>query len=246
MELTLPTKIAWRRYITEGDFFASPKKQKELANFLTKINAHHITYEYIEPDDEFYSWFHDAYREMLSNKGNPLEFDVAAYELTDKGVPAPKRALVLYEGATRVGATIFFNFEKSLNIAFKTYVGRWPEQRSLRISPSLYSEYLLRERAQQEHREFVSLGIDRNPYGPNADIGLATFKFSAGYRPRATKKSELTTLDPTTITSDTLVFHTDTDEHQFLTKATLFAHEPDRYEMLIKQSRDVTIDTITL
>ena len=237
MNINYPTKIAWRRYLQDESFFAHSKsKQKALRNFLDKVEQNNITHEYITPDEPFYNWFEGMYEAMLDKKANALSFNVREYQIMERQLPTPKYALILKNAGTPVGATIFFKCARSYNIAFKTYETSWPHNKKLRIGPSLYSEYLLFKKGLQDNKDFVSLGIDRNPYGPNADIGLATYKLSAGYVPREIKNAEYKDIDASTVTDDTLVFKPSTHKEKFITDAVLIAADPDRYEMLQKQT----------
>ncbi len=248
MSLSIPQKVAWRRYIDRDPFFSSSRKSKRLTSFLKKIQDLSISYEIINLHEEkdFYEWFTTCYATMLNSKTAPLKFDVTSYTLYDGQQIAPKCALLLMENGVRIGATIFFVMKKSLNIAFKTYPTNWEINQSLQIGPSLYSEYLLYEHARQCRREFISSGVDRNMYGLHADIGLASFKFSAGYNPRMVANPEYIEIDQSTIKTDTLVFLADTDEAGFITKAKLFANDFEQYTMLLKSGKNVEIDTVKL
>jgi len=248
MKITFPTKVAWRRYINDSDesFLTSKNKQRELNNFLAKTDDCGISSEIIVPDTNFYTWFVDMYRDMLHNKENALEFDVVNYQISDNGKTAPKKALILSESDQIMGATIFFECKNSINISFKVYKNKWYVNKALRIGPSLYSEYLLFKLTKATNRKYISLGIDRNPYGPNADIGLATYKFSANYEPRSTKKAEMNELDTDSINEDMLIFHTNTNESGKITEATLLAKDPDKYAMLLNKHNVEVLNVIKL
>ena len=248
MQLTFPNKVAWRRYIDSNPYFASTRKSNRLANFLKKIKSANISYTIVDLNETegFYEWFNIRYRAMLADKANPLAFDVASYTLSDGRQPAQKCALLLREKGELIGATIFFAMRQSLNIAFKTYPFSWQTDQVLQIGPSLYAEYLLYEHAKRCRKDFISSGVDRNLYGVHADIGLATFKFSAGYNPRSVAKPEYTTIEQSSINKDTLVFLSETDQAGFLTKAKLFTADPDRYTMLLKSTKHTQIETIQL
>ncbi len=246
MIIKYPNKIAWRKRIMEGENFFKGKKQVRLTKLLGNLDAYTITHRFTVPDEKFFEWFCPEYEKMISAKDNALNINVKNYSIQDDNKPAKRMALEIYNNDILIGATLFFDCRLSANIAFKTYKNKWnivgPQ-----IGPSLYSEYLIYEWAKEHNKKFVSLGVDRNPYGPNASIGLASYKLSAGYYPKQPKKCVLLEMDTDTIFSDTLIFSTNDTEKKQILKATLITTNPKNYELLLKQSKNIIqIDTLAL
>lgn len=184
------------------------KNKKRILSTLPKISEHPITHSIKPLDEEFLHWFTPLYSEIIGAKDNAIVHDIHEATL-GKGSEAIYWCLELLENNTPVGGTIFRIKDEKILIAFKVYPHNWKEG-TLQANPSLYTEYLLSKFAYDSGKEIISHGKDRNPYGINAAIGLATFKLSTGYKPYLLlekENCESKTIETDTIKVDSLLLH---------------------------------------
>lgn len=237
MEMNYPTKIIWRKAVDSGTPVFSGKKYRRLQNLLDRIDELEITHEIRRLDEDFLEWFEPRYAKNISSKDNGQIYDVRQRTLTQPASKYPYYCLTLKERGVIVAGTIFSIRSDLLSVAFKVAENNW-DQKSLRPSPSLYTEHLLYQYAIENEKQIMSMGMDTNPYGPNAAIGLAEYKLSAGYLPLLAKTTEHETLNFHKQVEDQLIFMS-TENTRDITKATLVTNNIELYDRIKKSTEKI-------
>lgn len=205
MQLTYPSNHRWQRTVS-GDALShfSPRTAGKIRTALTLLEDNNIHYDISPLSSSFLDLFLPLYAEHIGKKDNAIVHDV--YEKT-LGAPAsnfPYYAFSLYEGDQFIGGTIFSLRPDRISFAYRVFLPRWVRA-AIKITPAYIGEYVTAEFAQQHNLPFISHGRDRNPYGLNAAVGLATFKLSAGCHAYVPTDCEIKTLETDTIQTDALV-----------------------------------------
>jgi hypothetical protein len=205
MQVTYPSHHSWLKDITSGlaiDF--SGRTAKKIHASLPKLADFGITYT-IEPLSEaFLSEFMPLYTQEIGAKENALMQDIPGKTLYNTESSFPYFCLSLRENGLFIGGTIFSVRSDRISYAYRTFLNVW-NAAPLKASPALIGEYAVAQFACDKKLSFLSHGKDRNPYGLNANIGLATFKLSVGCWPSVPPISEIKTIDTETITKDCLI-----------------------------------------
>ncbi len=224
MNMTIPEKVSWRKYIT-SDILSDYGKtaSKRLLKTIENSAQDDITYTISDLTTELIAWFTPLYTEIISTKNSPVIFDI---ENTTKNTDEKTyKMLVITEHGMRIGGLIFSITDMSINIAYKVFANDW-EQSTLPAGPSLYADYLITSYAQSLQKEFISHGKDRNIYGKHSSIGLAVFKIALGYKPYLPKEVSFINFNPLELAVDSLYFEKDTKDdvplvgHIFVTNVT--------------------------
>lgn len=245
MQIPYIPEHTWQKTITADPFSSFGKNSRmRLKSSLKQADDAGVTHA-IEPlTPEILAWFTPLYNQTIGGKENPKIFDIEATTLGKNG-PHPYYALILHERGTAIGATIFSLRKTYLSIAYRIYPNDWTEAR-LQAKPSLYSEYLINRHAHQLGYAKLSHGRDRNPYGPNAQIGLAIFKLSIGCIPMiSADPPPEASFDPAAATCDTLIFERPASGRR-ITQGYLICDEAelDRYRQVMKYPEQVNVDII--
>ena len=196
----------WFKDLPTGDILecSSKKTRYRLRKTLKEIDKVEVTTDIAPLSDAFFSWFTPIYKENIGKKKNARMHDVYDQTLGNKESKYPYYTLTLNEGGIPTGGTIFSVRDDRVSIAYRTYPNKWSGMQ-LSASPSIYTEYLISKHAQELGKEKISHGLDRNPYGPNASIGLAYFKLQIGCYPHLPKNCELHEFDSNKLREDTLL-----------------------------------------
>lgn len=226
----------YKPVVAEPETLFSKKNRKRISSTLARINEHAISHKFSLLDDAFLEWFTPLYNETVGGKQNAVVHDIRAATLENHDSPSEYWGLTVMENGQPIGGTVFGMREEKLMTVFKSYPYKWSEG-TLQANPTLYSEYLLCRHAHETGKESISHGKDRNPYGLNAAIGLATFKLSVGYRANILEDGEgyeQELFDETNLTEDALLLHFP-ESGEEITEATLFTNEPETpaYQQLL-------------
>ena len=245
MKINYPSHHKWNKPLADDPFYSFGKSNTaRLKSTLNKIDNLDIKHEIAPLTEETLSWFTPLYNKTISNKNNPKVFDIYATTL-GKNSKFPYFSLSLYENGSPIGATIFSERKNILSIAYRIYPNKWNDHK-LQASPSIYTEYLLTKYGIEKGFTKLSHGRDRNPYGPNAHIGLAIYKLSVGCSVFTPSVSyEINTMELDDITTDTLVFE-QPKEGERITKGYLCVSKDtkDKYEQVTKYPEQIEIETI--
>jgi hypothetical protein len=205
MQVTYPSHHSWLKDITSGlaiDF--SGRTAKKIHATLPLLADFCVTYT-IEPlRESFLSDFMPLYTSEISSKENALVQDIPGKTLYNTTATAPYFCLSLRENGVFIGGTIFSVRSDRISYAYRTFQNSWVTA-PFKASPALIGEYAVAQFACDLKLPFLSHGKDRNPYGLNANIGLATFKLSVGCWPSVSKGCEIKTIDTDTLTKDCLI-----------------------------------------
>ena len=205
MQVSYPSHHSWLKDITSGlaiDF--SGRTAKKIHTTLPLLADFNVTYT-IEPLSEaFLSDFMPLYTQEIGAKENALMQDIPEKTLHNAASSFPYFCLSLRENGVFIGGTIFSVRADRISYAYRTFQNAWVAA-PFKASPALIGEYAVAQFACDQHLAFLSHGKDRNPYGLNANIGLATFKLSVGCWPSVAKDCEIKTIDTDTITKDCLI-----------------------------------------
>lgn len=246
MHIFYPSEHNWIEPILEDPVSGLGKKnQARVRSSLRKLPDTTVS-STVEPlTQSILDWFTPLYTEQIGQKSNPKIHDLYANTI-GKDVPYTYHALIVKENGRPVGATIFSKRTHILSIAYRIYPRDW-KQNTLQASPSLFAEYLINRYAFECGYKKLSHGKDRNPYGINANIGLALFKLSVGclaYLPTA--GYEVRGLDLTTVSEDILVFEMPAEGIKRITKGYLCVSKESlqKYDTVTKYPKQILIEVI--
>ncbi len=205
MQISYPSHHQWLKDISAGlelDFTGSVAQK--IQSSLPHLGSFGVTYT-IEPLSEAYlEDFMPMYQTEIGSKQNALMHDVPGKTLHNAEAPFPYFCLSLKENGVFVGGSIFSVRPDRISFAYRTFSNGWNKAK-LRASPSLIGEWAVSQYASEQGLAYLSHGKDRNPYGLNANIGLATYKLSVGCRASIRGEFEVLTLDTSTLTEDCLI-----------------------------------------
>lgn len=227
MQIKHSTHHRWHKPITDNPLEQyNRSNQKRLQSSLKKLAEVEVE-SVIEPlTDEFLDWFQPFYEAHMQTLPH-----AAVHDLREKTEPRENvegfYSLTLYEAGEKLGGIIFsLRKDNMFAIMFRALDHNW-HQVKLQANPSLLTDYQLAEFAGKQGKEIFSHGLDRNPYGVNAAIGLATFKLAVGCTPKIPKNPEFITTETDTLTEDALVM-LPPQEGEVITEATLVCtHESE-------------------
>lgn len=242
MIISYPSHHTWTKTLTTDAFAGFGKNHlARLKTTLRKIDTSSVSYS-IEPlTPENLEWFIPLYTATVMTKNNPKVNDIFGSTLGKAG-SHPYYILIIKENSVMIGATIYATRKTSLSFAYRIYPNKWT-QNNLPAGPSLYAEYLLGAWAIENGYLKISHGKDRNPYGINANIGLALFKLSVGCAVELpTGEYEILSLDTDDITTDILVFEQPKDTERKITQAYLYVQKETlaKYESIKKYDHTIT------
>ena len=227
MRLRYAPKHRWLKQLP-ADFIENygSSAQKQLRTSLEKIVEAEITHTIAPLTESDIDWFTPFYEANLASKDSAVIHDVYATTLGKHPKDTYFMLKTSERGVSR-GAMIFAKREDRIATVYRTFERDWQESK-LRANPALLSEYFLDSYAKECGYSKLSHGKDRNPYGLNAAIGLATFKLSIGCRPYCYEtETEFRELDTDDVTSDVLVLAAPDSGNQ-ITHAYLMVNETTR------------------
>lgn len=229
------TKHRWRRLVNQSakEIFGKNNAEK-IRSSLKRIADTPVRTEISPLDEKSIAWFEPLYTETISQKQNAKLHNLRETTI-DSTSSFPFFILTLYSGDTPIGGTIFSERDDMLAIAYRIQPNAWEEE-SLPANPSIFSEYILNQHAQSLGKMYVSHGVDRNPYGLNANIGLAQFKLRVGCFPLLTKDCESRELAIEEQTDNILVLELPEKGEERIRCAHLVVREEEKdvYTMLTK------------
>ncbi len=205
MQITYPSHHSWKRAVSDDPLeLFSPRTKNKILAAVSNLEAEGVSYS-IEPlKESFFETFIPLYTSKIGQKDNAIVHDVVKNTLGKGASSFPYYSLSLFEKNEFIGGTIFSVRRDRISFAYRIFLPKWNSV-NLKISPAYIGEYAAAMFAHEHKLPFISHGRDRNPYGLNADIGLATFKLSAGCRAYVPSDCEVKTIDTTTITQDCLI-----------------------------------------
>lgn len=207
MQVTYPSHHRWLKDISAGfeiDF--SGRAAKKIHAALPQLEGFNISYT-IEPLNEaFLEDFIPKYEADIGSKQNALLHDVKGKTYNNEKSIFPYFCLSLKEHGVFIGGTIFSVRTDRVSYAYRTFNNNWIDA-PVKASPALIGEYAVAQFACAQGLKYLSHGKDRNPYGLNASIGLATFKLSVGCRPYigSDESDVIKTIDTKDLKEDCLI-----------------------------------------
>jgi hypothetical protein len=205
MQISYPSHHRWLMDISSG-LEASFKGRvgKKILTTLPLLPQARIHY-HIEPLNEaFFTKFLPLYSSQIQTKPNALIHDIIEKTLNNSTSTFPYYCLSITEGDTFMGGAIFSVRKDRISYAYRTFIKEW-QHAKLKAGPALIGEYAVAEFSCSKGLTFISHGKDRNPYGLNANIGLATFKLSVGCYPSVSGDFEVKTLRTGELTEDCFI-----------------------------------------
>lgn len=249
MNKTYPPYVRWMKPVcADPAQLYGKKNQKRIRSTLGRIEESGISHELRPLDDAFLEWFGPWYQTNIGSKRNAAVHDLRAKTLENTESLSEYWCLELLQNGERLGGTILGVREDRIMIAYRTYQQKWNNELTLQANPSLYTEYLVSAWAYALGKEWISHGKDRNPYGLNANIGLAIFKLSVGCSASIALDSEDYTplsLPLDSVTEDALILESPTAGAE-ITKATLWVarENEQKYAQLSGYSERLTVEII--
>ncbi len=244
MVITYSSHHRWIKQVPVNPFDSFGQKQRsKLQDALSRITTLPIRSDVAELDESFLARFMPLYESRLSTMKNPAHSDIWAKTLGIK--ERTYFSLSLWEDDVFLGGTIFRVVGEELRIAYRVYEHDW-ERVPLQVSPSMYTEYLITKYAHEHDIRVISHGKDRNPYGPNASIGLASFKLSVGCRPEQVNNVPIHTLDTDSLTEDAFILEYPGDMKHAITHAYLVISRENEYRwtQVTKYPKQLTVTTL--
>ncbi len=246
MQVTYPSHHSWLKDIVPGvDINFSGRVAKKIQATLPLLEKASIIYTVLPLSEDFLHDFMPMYNQKIGTKENVLEQDVTAKTLHNTKSPFPYYCLSLRENGEFVGGTIFSLRSDKVSFAYRTFNTHWNSAESLKASPALIGEHAVTKFAADQGLTSVMHGKDRNPYGLNASIGLASFKLSVGCRPSVPRDYELKTIDTDTITEDCLILELP-KSGSLITKAYLTTKRENehQYTRATKYPEQLTVEVL--
>lgn len=246
--ISYPSKITWLEIVTEhADSELRKNHRARMRSLLSKLSSTTITHTVSPLTEAALDWFLPLYNSKIGQKENPNIYNIFETTIGKKN-PPNYFILTLFERNIPIGGTIFSERKDKLSIAYRIYPNDWTAQTvPLQANPALYSEYLINAHAWSHGYHLISHGRDRNPYGLNANIGLALFKLSIGCTPHVPASSyEVLSLDLDYVFQDIFVMEMPPDNNQRVERATLYASKEtvDKYMPLTKYPDKVQVKVI--
>ena len=205
MQITYPSHHRWQRSVSSDPLeLFSPRTKNKILAAVANLAAEEVSYS-IEPlKESFFELFIPLYTSKIGQKDNAIVHDVVKNTLGEGASSFPYYSLSLFEKGEFIGGTIFSVRPDRISFAYRIFLPKW-NIANLKMSPAYIGEYAAALFAYEHKLPFISHGRDRNPYGLNADIGLATFKLSAGCHAYVPNDCEIKTIDTRDITRDCLI-----------------------------------------
>ncbi len=221
MVITYANKQRWYKELRENplDGFGG-NAQSKIKSTLKKIHFYGIEAKIRPLTRELLNEFLPIYEKEIMRKNNPRIFNVEDKTLGKASSGYPYFYLSLTENDHVLGGTIFSEKPDTLSVSYRAYGANW-RHATLQAKPALYAEYVLAKKALSLGKARISHGRDRNPYGLNANIGLAAFKLSIGCRPYVPEDFELNVIDTDTIKTDALILQYPDNGENRISKAFL-------------------------
>lgn len=245
MLITFPSAHRWLKTLPQDPFSGfGTNNTKKIKNSIPKLSEAGINYSIKPLSEEIIAWFEPWYADTIGSKHNPKISSI--YDTTiGKSSAYPYFALIVTQDTKVVATTIFSKRKTLLSIAYRIANQNWVGAPVV-ASPSLIAEFATQEYALNENLTVISHGKDRNPYGINANIGLALFKLSVGCEPYLPLGDfETDTINTNSLTSDILIFALP-DSGTKITQGYLCAN-PDvieKYSAFQKYSEKITITVL--
>ena len=239
MQVTFPSHHQWLKDISAGPEidFSGSVAQKIHAS-LPHLEKFGVTYSIKPLSEDFLNDFMPKYQIEIGSKQNALMQDVPGKTLYNKESSYPYFCFSLEENGVFIGGTIFSVRKDRVAFAYRAFTNSWIDAK-LRASPALIGEYAVAQYAASIGLTHISHGRDRNPYGLNANIGLATFKLSVGCRPSALGEFEVLTIETSTLNEDCLILELP-KEGTRITKAYLVTlHETEENYLRVTKYPDL-------
>lgn len=207
MQLTYPKFIAWKISL-QGKYspleLLSEKNAKKIQKSLQALHETPFSFQRKKVDEDFLKNFIPLYEEGIRALPNGVLHDLR------KGIAAKNHlgfceAIALYEQQKLLGAQIFRIRKDSISILYRMF----PKKLSLPLHTTigLIASYHLYQYALELGKPEITHGRDRNVFGPNAAIGLASYKLESGAHPFVSNNPDNEIYrDLTPLAEDALVF----------------------------------------
>ncbi len=245
MQVTYPSHHRWQRSVLSDPLeHLSHRTAGKIRTAIALLPTNNISYT-IEPlTEKFLDIFLPLYTTTIEQKDNAIVHDVAENTLGVGASRFPYYALSLHERETFLGGTIFSLRPDRISFAYRIFLPKW-QHADIKISPAYIGEYAAAVFAHEHAVPFISHGRDRNPYGLNADIGLATFKLSAGCKAYVPTDCEIKTINTTEIKEDCLILEKPKDGTA-ITKAYLVTSKEteQKYLQVTKYPNQLAVEVL--
>jgi len=218
---------------------------KKISKLLSNIDNTTINYTFSPLDEHFFTWFTPQYENQVGMKKNFSGHNVINLTLRRENKKYSYFSLTVLESGQPVGGAIFTLRKNRLSVAFRIFKPDWGENPTVRCSPALFAEYLLARHAKENNLGHLAHGVDKNPYGIHASIGLAIFKLSVGCHPEVTLNHEVKEINISECPPDALILEYPT-ESRIITNATLITTTEalTKCEQLFKYEHLLRVKTV--
>lgn len=231
MQISYPSHHRWLLDISSGtEACFTGRVGKKIRSTLPLLTQSKIDY-HIEPLNEaFFNDFLPLYASQIQTKENALIHNIIDKTLNNQDSLFPYYSMTLTEGGVFIGGAIFSVRSDRISYAYRVFNKQWLHA-THKAGPALIGEFAVAEFSSNRGLTYISHGMDRNPYGLNANIGLATFKLSVGCLPSVSSAHEVKTLRTSTLTRDCFILAMPTSG-KTITKAYLVTRKENEAEYI--------------
>lgn len=244
MLITYADNHTWRKTM-HPDIFPDfgTSNSKKVKACLASLEANKITHEFTPLDEDFFQWFQEMYDTQIGTRKNFGGQKIVESTLHRTESKHPYFSLTLKQDGKEVGGAIFTQRKDRISLVYRAFLAKFPEH-NLRATPALYAEYLLHVEALRLGLPDFAHGADKNPYGINSAIGLATFKLSVGCTARLQRQRDPHQIETESIDQDALILELP-EQGEIITDAHLITTVDNlpKYEQLLKYPDQLNITT---
>jgi len=159
--------------------------------------------EFHEMTDSLLDKFEALYNTFMTAKEGGIVYPVKEKIQANQAKGRKYHILALWNEDELVGGLVFSERKSSLSVAYRVYPIKL--DLGMKSSPAQIAEYLIIDFALKHGKNKINHGRDRNAFGLNADIGLASFKMRTGATPFVSKNVNEKLELPSELDQDVLV-----------------------------------------
>ncbi|MBT6253837.1 hypothetical protein HOI83_01230 [Candidatus Uhrbacteria bacterium] len=198
--------ISWNVYLDDfesADDAFSSKRVTRVRKSLENLKDSQYRFEQLELTDDLLDQFVVLYDAFMTKKEGGVVYPVKEGINANQEKGRKYHMLALWNGEVLEGGLIFSERKSAISVAYRVF----PTSLDIATtaSPAQIAEYMVVDAALKMGKARVNHGRDRNAYGINADIGLASFKMRSGAIPHISKNGNEIVDLPETLDSDILV-----------------------------------------
>lgn len=181
----------------------SDKRASRIRKSLEILEKSQFHFEFHELNESLLDRFVIIYNMFMSEKKGGIIYPIKDKISAKQQNGRKYHILALWENDLLIGGLVFSERKSSVSIAYRVL----PVNINLgmKSSPAQIAEYLITDFTLNQGKKTINHGRDRNAFGINADIGLASFKMRVGATPYISKNNNEMVEMPETFDRDVLI-----------------------------------------